>query len=406
MLEKIIVLSSASALSSFRGHSYNYHRAVRDSLKLASIGYKVLIPKKNPIIDKDDLWEARMQIPAGSVSDTSSKFLRFFIYIHKSLCATASWPHFYSKFSKNTKVIVFYETGGNFLNEALISIALKILGKKPYAVWFLIRGLPDTKKFLYLLKISVFFAELFSGRGKLILATDTVLLQEHLSCILKKNVISLPIPHGYPMSCDHEASKRCGVDRVKIWGLSCTGENKGEQYLANLLRNANRTFGDIFVRSMFLEKYRIPEKPYIKVAPNELDAQQFSYLLQSCNVVLLPYFGGGVQAYKLSSSGVFVDSVTAGLLPLVTKHTWMEFELNRFNLNELVIDWGKFKTFSDLCLLIDRLLNDENTMRKLDEMRYSYANMHSPSSFLETLYRHNFLPPNDFEKIQKNMDKS
>ena len=100
-------------------------------------------------------------------------------------------------------------------------------------------------------------------------------------------------------------------------------------------------------------------------------------MLHTFNIVLLPYFGGEGEAYKLSSSGIFVDAVTAGLLPLVTKDTWMEYELNRFNLNELVVDWSKYTNPFDLCALINRLICAKNTMRKLDDMRHSYATFHT-----------------------------
>jgi hypothetical protein len=405
--KKIIVLSSAAALGSFRGHSYNYHRAVRESLKLASIEYKVLIPQNNPIIDRDDLWETSLRVPVSLVGNLHSKFLRLINYIYYSLCIAVGWILFYRKFSKNAEVIVFYETGGNFLNEALISFVLKILGKKPYAVWYLIRGFPDTKKFQYLLNMSIFLAELFAGRGKLILCTDTVLLQDHLRVTLKKNVSSLPIPHACNKSSDHQEKEEIGLDEIKIWGLSCAGENKGEQYFANLLKNTDRPCdAQFFVRSTFLEKNKIPRRPYINVISSELDAERFVSLLHTCNIVLLPYFGGEGEAYKLSSSGIFVDAVTAGLLPLVTKDTWMEYELNRFNLNELVVDWSKYTNPFDLCALINRLICAKNTMRKLDDMRHSYATFHTPNGFLKALYQYNFLPLNDFEKSQKSMSKS
>ena len=101
-----------------------------------------------------------------------------------------------------------------------------------------------------------------------------------------------------------------------------------------------------------------------------------------------------------------MDSVTAGLLPLVSKDTWMEYELNRFKLDELVIDWRKYNTLSDLCILIDELIFSEKTMRKLDSMMRAYMTMHSPNSFLKVLNQYNFLPLNDFDKSQKSMGKS
>jgi len=391
---KVIVLSSAAALSSFKGHSYNYHLAVRDALRLSSIEYKVLIPSKNPITLQDEVWEQELRIPSKLVGDISSKIARFFAYAYYSICISYAWVFFYRKYSKSAEVIVFYETGGNFLDEILISIVLKIFVKKPLAVWYLVRGLPKTKKFQFLLKSSIFFAEFFVGKGRLKLCTDTVPLRDQLKYVLKRDVVCLPIPHAYSKQSKDQDLDYIKPNGLRIWGLSCMGENKGEKFLANLLRQklTPSVNVEVIVRDFFLEKNELHPESFVKVIPSELDALQFTILLQSCHVALLPYFGGEDQAYKLSSSGIFVDSVTAGLLPLVSRDTWMEFELNRFDLNELVLDWDQYNTLPKLSTLINGLFASKSTMCKLDGMRRSYSAMHSPDGFLGVLYQNNYFP--------------
>ena len=51
--------------------------------------------------------------------------------------------------------------------------------------------------------------------------------------------------------------------------------------------------------------------------------------------VLMPYR----ENYRYAASGVFVDAVTLGCMPIVSKQTTMARELIKFGLDELVIDW-------------------------------------------------------------------
>lgn len=390
MKNKLLILSSASALYSFMGHSYNYHLAVKNALDLDCIEYKVLIPKKNPIADKNAMWVEELGTSATLISKFNSKAVRFFYYVYDSIIASLAWLRFYKEYSGTRQTIIFFETGGNFLNEALISLLLSFLSsKKPVAVWYLIRSLPASIKFQYILRFSILFAQLLAGKDRLFILTDTLPLKEVLALFLRRQVACVAIPHGLNASFgSKDIIKRATQDTmIRIWGVSCLGLNKGEDYLIRILQNmdSERT-AQVLVRNAFIKKNELYKNSAILPIDDELSEIDFIGKLQSCNIAMLPYFGGNNQQYHLSSSGIFVDCIAAGVLPIVSPGTWMETELKRFYLEELIVDWDQYNNLDDLVTLIRKLLSSENIIKKLNQMRADYCNFHSPTGFLNSLY--------------------
>lgn len=404
MEKKLLVLSSASALYSFMGHSYNYHSAVKNALDLDCIEYRVLIPKNNPISNKGGIWVAELDTSATLISKFNSKIVRFFYYVYDSIVISITWLRFYKKYSDRRKTIVFFETGGNFLDEALISLFLIFsIFKKPVAVWYLVRGLPSSRKFQYILRFSIFFAQFLAGKDRLFILTDTLPLKEALALFLRRQVSCVAIPHGLNTFFGSKNTiKEVSQDSIiRIWGVSCLGLNKGEDYLVSLLQNIKSEIAaQVLVRDAFIKKNDLYKNQAILPIGDDLSEVDFIASLQSCDVALLPYFGGNNQQYHLSSSGIFVDCLAAGLLPVVSPGTWMETELKRFGLEELIIEWGRYNNLEDLVALIRKLLGSENTIKKLNEMRADYCNFHSPVGFLDSMYKCGCLNKDQIECVE------
>ena len=386
------------------GHSYNYHSAVKNALDLDCIEYKVLIPKNNPIASKNAIWVAELDTSATLISKFNSKAVRFFYYVRDSITISLAWLKFYKEYSVSKKTIVFFETGGNFLDEALISLILSLLiFKKPVAVWYLIRGLPTSRKFQYILRFSIFCAQLLAGKDRLFILTDTLPLKEALALFLRRQVCCVAIPHGLNASIgSKDIIKVAAQDSmIRIWGVSCLGLNKGEDYLIRLLQNMHsEKKTQVLVRNAFIKKNELFKNQAILPIGDDLSEVDFISNLQSCNVALLPYFGSNNQQYHLSSSGIFVDCLATGLLPIVSPGTWMETELKRFGLEELIVDWGRYNNLDDLVALIRKLLSSENIIEKLNEMRTVYCNFHSPAGFLNSLYTCGCLNKDNVECVE------
>ena len=81
------------------------------------------------------------------------------------------------------------------------------------------------------------------------------------------------------------------------------------------------------------------------------------------------------------TSGILVEAIAAGKVPLVATGTWLADELERFNLEDLIVDWER----PDLLAEIARLARDADVRRRLDIMRTAYLAFHSPAGLAQLL---------------------
>ena len=105
---------------------------------------------------------------------------------------------------------------------------------------------------------------------------------------------------------------------------------------------------------------------------DELLHDDYRAALFSCDVVLLPYHP---VPYKHRTSGIFVEAVVAGRLPVASADTWLADELRAYHLDELVIDWS----CHDLPMEIMRLVRNVQVRRNLEHMTEAYRRYHSPA---------------------------
>jgi len=89
------------------------------------------------------------------------------------------------------------------------------------------------------------------------------------------------------------------------------------------------------------------------------------------DVVLLPY---SQRTYADTISGIFVDSVTLGCIPLVTKNTSMAHALEEFGLDALAIDWDNEFSWA----VVDNIMSNASIRDKCrimtEEFRKRYRN--------------------------------
>jgi glycosyltransferase involved in cell wall biosynthesis len=76
--------------------------------------------------------------------------------------------------------------------------------------------------------------------------------------------------------------------------------------------------------------------PKVDVIPDHVDRKTYVRLLEESRVILLPY---EAARYSESTSGIFIEAVIAGAIPIVTKETWMASELIKFGLEQLTTNW-------------------------------------------------------------------
>lgn len=107
-----------------------------------------------------------------------------------------------------------------------------------------------------------------------------------------------------------------------------------------------------------------------------LSRPYFCKKMQRIDLILLPYLP---EKYGRRPSGIFVESLSHGKIPLVSDHTWMADELRNFDLDELIVDW-----FSpDLPSYFHKIYNLSSVSRKLHKMQQYYLSFHSQKTLTE-----------------------
>ena len=117
---------------------------------------------------------------------------------------------------------------------------------------------------------------------------------------------------------------------------------------------------------------------YIHYLSPCLSRREYDYWMDVSEVVILPY---NAESYRKRSSGIFIESIIAGKAVFVTKGTWMASELEKFQLNELVVNWD---TSSPMKKIYDVFLSGV-FWERLTKMQGHYTKFHSFEGMRQTL---------------------
>ncbi len=109
-----------------------------------------------------------------------------------------------------------------------------------------------------------------------------------------------------------------------------------------------------------------------------LSEEEYHASLSRSDIALLPY---DPQKYKLRTSGVFVESILAGKIPVVRDGSWLAHELKRFDLHELILDWDHPQFFTHLLTVV----GNPNLLPKLMRMQQAYLAFHGEHNFASLL---------------------
>lgn len=346
------------------GHIYSYHIAVSRAVSLNHWDYIALVPRN-----------CSMNLPVGWEKGLCSidwekkrKWYEKFFGLKNIV------PLIHSLKKNNEKnCAVFLE---HFTLVDLFSLFLAFCCFRPkMQLWILYRYATYQMKMGG--KIHRFLHKLFQFRlkNRLFLFTDSELLAKDLEKVFFREIGILPIPHG-------EMAVRVRIKREEIflwWPGGSIRRERGisiVQKIAKDLENSSFPFKLVVsdnVENLFSHKV-------IKLSRN-LSREEYEEWMQKASIVLLPY---DAAVYRFGTSGVFVEAVLGEAVPLCTSNTWMTYELEKFNLGELGIDWGK----ENVLQKIETLLKDERVKTKLQNMRMVYKKYHTQSGFALCISKH------------------
>ncbi len=263
----------------------------------------------------------------------------------------------------------------------LFSLLLVLfLIKFPFQVWLLHRYSKEQMCFNGKLHRVLYNAfRFFKGRDSLHFMSDSELLSEEQSKFFGCKVTTFPIPHTQIDSIEVFPKNPNSI--YCWWPGGSIRESKGFKKICSLSKTLKEIPSSpikLIIARNAINK-GILSSPSIVQVEDVMNRSTYEKWMQTTDIVLLPYRS---TEYRLSTSGIFVEAVTNGRIPITAANTWMAYELHKFNLPELVIDWDS----PSLLDHIESIFRNREIRAKLRVMEKAYQSFHSTQVFSNVLY--------------------
>ncbi|MCE5318476.1 MAG: hypothetical protein LLG04_14085 [Parachlamydia sp.] len=220
----------------------------------------------------------------------------------------------------------------------------------------------------------VFFLLRILLKHRLRLFTDSELLKKSFEARLRTSVVLLPLPHTKIPAINPSVR---APNSLRCYWPGPPRPPKGWDFIRRVLTLAvpqSTTIEMVASQSAALTSSTIAIVSLSPVLSHECYWRE----LLSCDIVLLPY---DPIVYRYSTSGVFVEGIIAGKLPVVREGSWLAYELRRYDLQDLIVDWEDPQFWQNLIMLA----RNPNIAKKLFCMRGEYRSFHSEELFAERL---------------------
>ncbi|MDB5871159.1 MAG: hypothetical protein JWQ07_601 [Ramlibacter sp.] len=262
-----------------------------------------------------------------------------------------------------------------------ICLAAMRLDRARLHFWILFRQEPAAMGFGWPLYVGVakWLARL-SGPGRFRLLTDSEPLRATLSVAFGRPAHVMPIPHT-EVSEGATFAKREG--EVLCWWPGSSRPEKGLDVVRDLAKRGatDRQDGRTTLRMVVSRASGLqPQEGLVSVdlVDDVLSPQDYQQWLRTADAILLPYSS---QRYRASTSGIFAECIAAGKIPLVSRGTWMAFELEKYGVDELVCDWAA----PDIVTRIIAAAQGEPLKRKIAAMQSAFLGFHCEESYAHEL---------------------
>ncbi len=363
------------------GHSLIYTQFIEKAADLNQWEFLAFLPKKSPLENLPDNWKKKIGCPTvrhwfEAIEKRPYRRPRRLIrarqrvYYHYS---TLKLLIDILSQSKNEKKILFLEACAQTDLRVLVNL-LKFLPKKNLSLWIIHRYKAsalwsDLKRFdrchQKLIKMGV----------SLKLLTDSDLLQKDLEEAFKLPVSVLPI--HYIKFNDAKVSKP--ADKVICWWPGVVREGKGLKLIQGLIESIhpdNKRIHLVVNEKADLQPH--DKSPQVTLVENFLSRKDYVDWMSKSDVILLPYSDPN---YEKSTSSIFIEAIIAKKIPLVYPKTWMAYELNKYGLDDLAIDWES----DSLSEKIIQISSDTQVREKLNNIREAYLDFHCLEKYAQVM---------------------
>ncbi|MGP0129422.1 MAG: glycosyltransferase family 1 protein [cyanobacterium endosymbiont of Rhopalodia musculus] len=373
-----ILVSLIPNLMGGKGHIVPYHQAV--SKAVSKLGWKHLaaIPSRSRVGDLLAEWDDCLSnFDLEKEGNFWQKILRLTGVFY---LGTTTAKYLQNKVIDQSELSIIFLERFIHLQLFALTIALWLVPTKNLSVWLLYRRNTHKDKTRFIYKFLNYLIKKSLPAGNLKLLTDSDLLGQSLSNYFQENVIVMPIPHAEIKvnNCDIK-DKSPGI---LCWWPGFPREEKGWNIIKKLV-NSNLNNSDqiclIAAEKSNLEVTKGGIK--LKLIQDKLTREEYNYWFSVSDVILLPY---DYQAYGERTSGIFTESIIAGKIPLVTDKTWMAYELLKYNLGELIINW---EIPEEVFISILKIIKCSYIKNKIKAMQNSYLNYHCLNSYAEVMQK-------------------
>ncbi|WP_107670937.1 hypothetical protein [Cyanothece sp. BG0011] len=366
-----IFVSLIPNLMEGEGHILPYHQAVNKAVNQLGWEHKIAVPVDNNVNKLPSGWDEGLSNDdlekEGNIVD---KFLR----IKGTWKLAQSIKNYLENkvINQSELSVIFLE---RFIHLQLFALYLALLWVPTdnLSVWLLYRRdtHKDKTRFIYKFLNRLIKQQLQPEKFKLL--TDSDLLGQSLSSYFEESFMVMPIPHTDISHCNINS---LDSSHILCWWPGFPREEKGLNIIKNLVNYSGENTQNInLVCAEKTQLKSVENGVNLKLIDNHLNREQYYHWFGLSQIILLPY---SFPAYEGRTSGIFTECVMAGKTPLVTKDTWMAYELNKHNLPELIIDWQDPVEVFDTII---KVVKSDMIQDKIKKMQRSYEQFHSVDNY-------------------------
>jgi hypothetical protein len=356
------------------GHGVTYNQSVERAAQQLGWNFSAEVPAFVSSSSVPSHWRRRLAVSRsiGNESGWLAKALNFMGLVR---CFRSIFGAY--RRNRGGPIILFMEAFSLAHLMAFVC-ALAATDRRDFYVGLLLRYSPmqlGGRAYLFGFGIRV-LALLFGQRLRLM--ADSDLLQQAQQPFFKLSVAVLPIPHtAFDPICQDQPSAMPRM--LRWWWPGPARVQKGSRIIQSLLDLDRPQGTDIFLTAVESAGFKAHSSGIqLKTTGDVLTREAYDGYMAASDGVLLPY---DAIVYGQATSGIFVETVCAGKVPFVTRGTWMAYELSKFGLTDLVMDWSDDQILSQIVARF----SDGALRERLGYMREHYVKFHCLSCFAERL---------------------
>lgn len=347
-----------------KGHQFIYHVALKEAVEKLNWSHTAWVLKTCTISPLPLNWKNFFSKKHALKIDIKGSLVRF---IEFSKLFREKEPH-----SR-----LFFMESFNTSDLCAFTLAALLLSRKKDIFSILFRY--DFQQLCFGGWVHRILAKALSTRleKRFVLLTDSETIAKK-ALLFHLPISVVPIPHTTHL---HQQFTSKSISSLTCWWPGEPRPSKGLSYIKKLFSIKDPSV-DQFHLYLSEEASLSDASSFLKLhyLPHVLPRDLYVHQLLTSHFIFLPY---DPTIYRSSTSGIFIESICAGVIPIVSEGTWMADELKIFGLEELVVDWSDPLFFTYL----STYWKNATLLSKLKKMQSHYRQFHHVDHFSVVFHR-------------------